>query len=65
MNDQTSQQPISTAEESAPTIATVGAILAVDIGSLYTRAALFDVVGDEYRFVARASSPTTGRGASQ
>ena len=31
----------------------------MDIGSLNTRAALFDVVGDEYRFVARASSPTT------
>src|SRR6476661_10651277 len=45
--------------EGAPTVATVGAVLAVDIGSLYTRAALFDVVGDEYRFVARASSPTT------
>jgi hypothetical protein len=40
-------------------VATVGAVLAVDIGSLFTRAALFDVVGDEYRFIGRASSPTT------
>jgi len=58
-NEQTNQPNTSTAAESAPTIATVGAILAVDIGSLYTRAALFDVVGDEYRFVARSSSPST------
>src|SRR2546428_974809 len=47
------------AAEGAPTIATVGAVLAVDIGSLYTKAAMFDVVGDEYRFVARASAVTT------
>lgn len=40
-------------------IAQVGAMLAVDIGSLYTRAVLFDVVGDEYRFIARASATTT------
>ncbi|MDQ5825842.1 MAG: glutamate mutase L [Chloroflexota bacterium] len=40
-------------------LAQVGAVLAVDIGSLYTRAALFDVVGDEYRFIARASAVTT------
>ncbi len=59
MNEQPDQQNSTQAAESAPTIATVGAVLAVDIGSLYTRAALFDVVGDEYRFVARASSPTT------
>jgi hypothetical protein len=49
----------TTIEEGSPTVATVGAILAVDIGSLYTRAAMFDVVGDEYRFVARASAVTT------
>src|SRR5690349_5937090 len=47
------------AGEGDPTVATVGAVLAVDIGSLYTRAAMFDVVGDEYRFVARASANTT------
>src|SRR5258707_226229 len=46
-------------EEGAPTVATVGAVLAVDIGSLYTRAVMFDVVGDEYRFVARAWANTT------
>src|SRR5690348_7675571 len=46
-------------EQGAPTVATVGAVLAVDIGSLYTRGALFDVVGDEYRFVARATATTT------
>ena len=40
-------------------ISTVGSVLAVDIGSLYTRAAIFDVVGDEYRFIARTSVPTT------
>jgi hypothetical protein len=45
--------------EGDATVATVGGILAVDIGSLNTRAALFDVVGDEYRFVARASALTT------
>ncbi len=48
-----------TSTEGPQTIATVGAVLAVDIGSLYTRAAMFDVVGDEYRFVARASAVTT------
>lgn len=39
--------------------ASVGAIVAVDIGSLHTRAAMFDVVGDEYRFMARAAANTT------
>ncbi len=53
------QAVIAEQQEGAPTVATVGAILAVDIGSLNTRAALFDVVGDEYRFVARASALTT------
>lgn len=42
-----------------PTVATVGAVLAVDIGSLHTRAVLFDVLGGEYRFIARASAATT------
>lgn len=50
--------------EGAPTVATVGAVLAVDIGSLYTRGALFDVVGDEYRFIARASATTTAEAPS-
>src|SRR5438034_10826506 len=52
-------EPMPPTEEGAPTVATIGAVLAVDIGSLYTRAAMFDVVGDEYRFVARASAYTT------
>lgn len=51
-------------EQGAPTVATVGAVLAVDIGSLYTRAALFDVVGDEYRFIARSSAATTAEAPS-
>ena len=46
-------------QEGAPTVATVGAMLSVDIGSLHTRAVLFDVMGDEYRYVARATAPTT------
>ena len=50
--------------EGSPTVATVGAVLAVDIGSLYTRAAMFDVVGDEYRFVARASAFSTAEAPS-
>lgn len=49
-------------QQGAPTVATVGAVLAVDIGSLYTRAAMFDVVGDEYRFVARSSANSTAEG---
>src|ERR1043165_2918844 len=51
--------PPTPIEEGSPTIATVGAVLAVDIGSLYTRVVMFDVVGDEYRFVARTSAVTT------
>jgi hypothetical protein len=34
-------------------------LLAVDIGSAHTRAALFDVVEGEYRFVAGGSAPST------
>src|SRR5688572_21760790 len=52
MTDQLTKQPTTI-------ISTVGSVLAVDIGSLYTRAAMFDVVGDEYRFIARTSVPTT------
>jgi len=36
-----------------------GAILAVDVGSVYTRAILLDVVDGMYRFVARGEAPTT------
>ena len=46
-------------QEGEATVATVGSVLAVDIGSLHTRAVLFDVLGGEYRFIARASAPTT------
>src|SRR5688500_8233912 len=52
MTDQLTQQPTTI-------ISTVGSVLAVDIGSLYTRAAMFDVVGDQYRYIARTSVPTT------
>ncbi len=52
MTDQLTKQPTTI-------LSTVGSVLAVDIGSLYTRAAIFDIVGDEYRFIARASVPTT------
>lgn len=45
--------------DAVTSVATVGAVLAVDIGSLHTRAVMFDVVGDEYRFLARASALTT------
>lgn len=40
-------------------VSTVGAVLTIDVGSLHTRAAIFDIVGDEYRFIARATVPTT------
>src|SRR5437868_1335440 len=56
---QHARDSVADAEQGAPTVATVGAVLAVDIGSLNTRGALFDVVGDEYRFVARSSAITT------
>src|SRR5437762_12659924 len=61
-NESTTEDPNQATDpvtEGSPTVATVGAVLAVDIGSLYTRAAMFDVVGDEYRFVARASAIST------
>src|SRR5437762_14265531 len=61
-NESTTEDPNQATDpvtEGAPTVATIGAILAVDIGSLYTRAAMFDVVRDESRFVARASGVTT------
>jgi N-acetylglucosamine kinase-like BadF-type ATPase len=34
-------------------------LLAVDVGGANTRAALFDVVEGEYRFVAAGSAPST------
>jgi len=36
-----------------------GAILSVDIGNIYTRAILLDMVDGAYRFVARGEAPTT------
>ncbi len=49
----------ATGLESAVRAAPAGAILAVDIGSIYTRAVLLDIVDGQYRFVARGESPTT------
>lgn len=48
---------------SAPEIPAVvsGAILAVDIGNVYTRVVLLDVVDGQFRFVSRGESPTTDR----
>lgn len=36
-----------------------GAILAVDVGNVYTRAVLLDVVDGQFRFVSRGEAPTT------
>src|SRR5574340_1731292 len=36
-----------------------GAVLAVDIGHVYTRAVLLDVVDGQFRFVSRGETPTT------
>jgi hypothetical protein len=51
--------PSEAPQEGAPTVATVGAVLAVDIGSLHTHAVLFDVKGDEYRYIEQATAATT------
>ncbi len=37
----------------------IQSILAIDCGTLYTRALLVDIVADEYRFVGSGSAPTT------
>jgi hypothetical protein len=55
----TNAQTIEDNAQGEPTVATVGAVLAVDIGSLHTRAVLFDILGGEYRFIARSSAATT------
>ncbi len=34
-------------------------ILTIDVGTINTRAALFDVVGAQYRFIASSTAPTT------
>ncbi len=59
MSSETTGAESRTTTTTTTTTATVGAVLAVDIGSLYTRAALFDIVGEEYRFIARALAFTT------
>src|SRR4051812_20389250 len=61
---QTIAQAIDNEPEGEPTVATVGSVLAVDIGSLHTRAVLFDVLGGEYRFIARSSAATTAEAPS-
>lgn len=43
----------------AQSIQSIQSILAVDCGSLWTRAMLFEIVADEYRFVGSGSAPTT------
>jgi len=50
-----------TEDEASPNAITAmrGAILGVDIGTIYTRTVLFDVVDGMYRFVARGQAPTT------
>ncbi len=52
LEDQTSDVLLDQLEPS-------GAILAVDIGSVHTRALLFDIVEGAYRFVAYGEAPTT------
>lgn len=47
------------ADAESPAAEPGGAILAVDIGSVYTRAILIDMVEGMYRFVARGKTPTT------
>jgi uncharacterized protein (TIGR01319 family) len=37
----------------------LGPVLTIDVGNVYTRAALFDIVDGIYRFVARGEAPTT------
>ncbi|MBN1427030.1 MAG: glutamate mutase L [Anaerolineae bacterium] len=46
-------------EEASKGPEVAGAILAVDIGSVYTRAVLLDIVDGMYHFVARGEAPTT------
>lgn len=53
------QAPADESPEEQHIQATGGAILAVDIGNVYTRAVLLDVVDGTYRFVARGEAPST------
>ncbi|MBC8508621.1 MAG: glutamate mutase L [Anaerolineales bacterium] len=40
-------------------VVSADSILAIDVGTINTRASLFDVVGSRYRFVASGTAPTT------
>ncbi len=40
-------------------VVSTDSILAIDVGTISTRASLFDVVGSRYRFVASGTAPTT------
>lgn len=53
------EEEIETSEQAAERGPVKGAILAVDIGSIYTRAVLLDVVDGAYHFIARGEVPTT------
>jgi uncharacterized protein (TIGR01319 family) len=53
------QAPAEEPQDEQRIRATSGAILAVDIGNVYTRAVLLDVVDGTYRFVARGEAPST------
>jgi hypothetical protein len=53
------QAPADESPEEQHVRAIGGAILAVDIGNVYTRAVLLDVVDGTYRFVARGEAPST------
>lgn len=43
----------------SPSIADAESLLAIDVGSVNTRVALFDVVDGRYRYLASGSAPTT------
>ncbi|GAB4470835.1 MAG: glutamate mutase L [Anaerolineae bacterium] len=55
----TQEAQSSSPEIGGPPIRVKGPILAVDIGTIHTRAVLFDLVDGMYHFVARSSAPTT------
>ncbi len=40
-------------------IVTADSLLAIDIGTISTRAILFDVIGNQYRFIAAGTAPST------
>ena len=58
--EEQTREIVEAAQPSDPSIVAIaGAVLAVDIGSIHTRAVLFDVVDGAYHFVARGQAPTT------